>query len=203
VVRIEGEIQCCGRCRCGAKRRSDKDWKGHRGSQGGDTGCRTRRPRGTAAAKGGTPGAAQEDPGNHVDSVLVGWNTKLLSVFWTALGQEFTSKEVSIKSFSDGPSFSASVRAYVDSSKASGSDASVFVNDIWKERIDREWRDALSKESMLGKVEYAALDKYVSELGQQKFDAKFILYILVFAMVVAGIWWFVGRKPKEMKPISK
>ena len=56
---------------------------------------------------------------------------------------------------------------------------------------------------MLGKVEYAALDKYVSELGQQKFDAKFILYIILFAVVVAGVWWFVGRKPKEKKPISK
>lgn len=159
--------------------------------------------KGAAAAKGGTPGVAQEDPGNHVDSVLVEWNTKLLSVFWTALGQEFTSKGVSIKPFSDGPSFSASVRAYVDSAKASGADASVFVNDIWKERIDKEWRDALSKQSMLGKVEYAALDKYVSELGQQKFDAKFILYIILFAAVVAGVWWFVGRKPKEKKPISK
>jgi len=166
-------------------------------------GAATKTGKGAAAVKGGTSGAAQEDPGNHVDSVLVEWNTKLLSVFWAALSQEFTSRGVSIKPFSDAPSFSASVRVYVDSAKASGADASVFVNDIWKERIDKEWRDALSKESMLGKVEYAALDKYVSELGQQKFDTKFILYIILFAAVVAGIWWFVGRKPKETKPTSK
>jgi hypothetical protein len=56
---------------------------------------------------------------------------------------------------------------------------------------------------MLGKAQYAALDKTVSELGQQKLDAKFILYIILFAAVVAGIWWFVGRKPKEAKPAAQ
>jgi hypothetical protein len=88
------------------------------------------------------------------------------------------------------------VRTYVDNLKKDDQDPSAFVNELWKGRIDREWREALSKESMLGKTEYAALDKLVSELSQGKVDQKFILYSLLVVLLVAAAWWFFVRKPK-------
>jgi hypothetical protein len=67
---------------------------------------------------------------------------------------------------------------------------------VWKTRIDKEWRDALSRDGMLGKEEYAALDKMVGELAESKFDMKFVLYIGIIALVALVLWWLLARKPK-------
>jgi hypothetical protein len=147
-------------------------------------------------ARGTTLPPAHFDPAQHVDSAIAEWQTKLQSSFWAALAREFSGKNVSINPFTDGKSFSASVRECVERYKASGEDPSVFVNDIWKNRVDREWRDALMKETMLGKTEYASLDKIVSELGQEKVDQKFIIYSLIVILIVFLSWWFFIRKPK-------
>ena len=80
--------------------------------------------------------------------------------------------------------------------KANKEDATVFVDDVWKQHIDRDWRDALSNESVLGKVEYASLDRYVSELAQEKIDQKFIAYAFVVLVIIIGAWWFLVRRPK-------
>lgn len=149
------------------------------------------------AANKKTASAAQTvSPGVYVDSAMILWRSRLHGAFWNGVQQEFTSKGVALQQFSDGQTFSASIRAYVDSAIADGRDASVFVNDVWKERIDKEWRDALTKEHMLGATEYANLDKLVSTLGGKKIDPTFIAYAIAFLAVVAAIWWFVGRKPK-------
>ncbi len=138
----------------------------------------------------------EQPPSVHVDSVVTLWYTKLTASFWSQIAKEFSSKGIALRPFSTGTSFSASIHAYVDSMKASESDASIFVNDVWKERIDKDWRDALTKETMLGKAEYASLDKAVSELGQRKFDATFIGYIIAVLVIVLLAWWFLKRKPK-------
>lgn len=152
-------------------------------------------------ASGGTA-QASPIPQTHVDSVLMDWNTRLASVFWGSLYKEFTGKGVKVLPFTDGRSFSASIRAYVDSAKAKDEDAKVFVEELWKARIDKEWRDALSRESMLGKSEYAALDKYVSTLSGEKLDAKFFLYIGVVIVLIILAWWMFGRKAKPQAPAA-
>ncbi len=136
----------------------------------------------------------------HVDSVLMDWDARLASVFWGSVFKEFTSKGVKVLPFTDGRSFAASIRTYVDSAKAKGEDTKVFVEDVWKNRIDKEWRDALSKESMLGKTQYAALDAYVSSLGEERVDLRFVLYLGIILVLVAGAWWLFGRKPKSQPP---
>ncbi len=136
----------------------------------------------------------------HVDSVLMDWDSKLASVFWGALNKEFTDKGVKVLPFTDGRSFSVSIRTYVDSAKAKGENTKTFVDEVWKGRIDKEWRDALSKESMLGKTEYAALDKYVSTLSEEKLDAKLFMYIGIVLVLVLLAWWIFGRKAKTAAP---
>lgn len=136
----------------------------------------------------------------HVDSVLMDWDTRLASVFWGSVFKEFTNKGVKVLPFTDAKSFAASIRTYVDSANARGEDTKPFVEDVWKNRIDKEWRDALSKESMLGKTQYAALDAYVSSLGEEKVNLKFLLYIGIVLVLVAGAWWFFVRKPKSQPP---
>jgi outer membrane murein-binding lipoprotein Lpp len=159
----------------------------------------------TPAAGGvkGTPGTAApppEMPGAKVDSLTALWGSRLQTMFWTSIGKEFTDKGILIDPFHDGPSFAASVRKYAAGLKSSGNDPSTFVNDIWKGRIDKEWRDALTKSAMLGASEYAALDRDISELHRPMVDLKFILYsALVILLAVAG-WWFFARKPKESAP---
>jgi hypothetical protein len=147
-------------------------------------------------------GAAREPviQQTHVDSVLLDWDARLASVFWSSLYKEFTSKGVKVLPFTDARSFDVSIRTYVDSAKAKGEDTKVFVEDIWKNRIDKEWRDALSKESMLGKTRYAALDTYVSSLGEERVDLKFLIYIGIVVILVGGAWWYFGRKPKNQPP---
>ena len=151
----------------------------------------------TGKGKPGKPEpAATLNPGIHIDSLIAEWNAKLEASFWAGLAKEFSTRGVTVNPFNDPKSFSLSIRSYVESLKSSGQDPTVFVSEIWKARIDREWRDALSRESMLGKTEYAALDKVVSELSQQRVDQRFIIYSLIVVLVVIAGWWFFVRKPK-------
>ncbi len=161
-----------------------------------------------------TPGAARKSPqeragsitppsqpvgvaqAQQVDSLLGEWNTRLQRSFWSAVEREFTSRQIQIMPFSDAPGFSASIRAYVQSLQASGDDPSVFVDEIWKTKIDKEWREALTRDGMLGKEEYAALDKQVSELAKTKFDLKFVLYAGIIGLVALVLWWLLAKKPK-------
>lgn len=152
--------------------------------------------RGTHA--GATPAAP--DSQTHVDSVLMDWDTRLASIFWSSLYRDLTSKGTRLQPFTDGRSFSASIRNYVDSAKARGEDPTSFVNDVWRARIDKEWREALSHESMLGATEYAALDKYVSTLSEERFDLKFVLYMGILVVLVALVVWRFRRKPKAQAP---
>ncbi len=131
-----------------------------------------------------------------VDSLLGEWNSRLRKTFWSAIEREFSSRRIILSPFSDAPGFSASIRTYVQTLKNSGEDPTVFVEEVWKARIDREWRDALTREGMLGKEEYAALDKLVSELARSKIDVKFLLYIGMIGVVVLVLWWMLARKPK-------
>jgi hypothetical protein len=131
-----------------------------------------------------------------VDSLLGEWNARLQKSFWSAVEREFTSRQIQIMPFSDGPGFSAAIRTYVQSLQTSGDDPSVFVEEIWKAKIDKEWRDALTRDGMLGKEEYASLDKLVSELAKTKFDLKFVLYAGIIGLGALVLWWLLARKPK-------
>lgn len=145
-----------------------------------------------------TPGTGQQTaplPGAHVDSLLVLWETKLNEAFWRALQDEFVARNIDVQPFFDPASFSASIRAYVDSVKGRDDLATEFARDLWKERIDKEWRSALSKEGMLGPVEYAALDQLVSELSQRRVDSTFALTIGIVIAVVLIVWWYLRRTP--------
>lgn len=158
------------------------------------------------AASGKQTGSPATTTGNpptrpaDVDSLLRVWNDRLNDSFWSAIQHEFTSQGVSVNQFHDAASFSAAVRALVSNYKDGGGDTQVFVEKVWKERIDREWREALSRETMLGKAEYGALDLAVSELGQKSVDLKLILYIAGFVFLVAVVWWYIARKPKPTVP---
>jgi len=144
------------------------------------------------------PAGASET--EHVDSVLTEWRTKLNGTFWASLAREFSNAGVSVAPFNDAPSFSASIRSYVASARSNNVDPAPFVETVWKEKIDKEWRDALSKESMLGKVEYAALDKQVSELAREGIDVKLILYIAAVIAIVILVWILLSRRKKRDTP---
>lgn len=130
----------------------------------------------------------------HVDSVLAEWRSKLTSAFWSGLQKEFSAAGVGVAPFHDGPTFSASIRTYVATLKAGTQDPAPFVDIVWKQKIDKEWRDGLMKESMLGKSEYAALDKLVSEVSKESIDLKLILYLLGVVVIIGGVWYFLFRK---------
>jgi len=153
-----------------------------------------------AVARKGTgakaPTAMSTPPTEQVDSLMAEWNVRLRSTFWSTLEREFSTKGIVLPPFSDAPGFSTGIRTHVETLKNSGDDATVFVDEVWKTRIDKEWRDALSREGMLGKEEYAALDKMVGELAGGKFDMKFVLYIGIIALVALVLWWLLARKPK-------
>ncbi|HTY58149.1 MAG TPA: LPXTG cell wall anchor domain-containing protein [Bacteroidota bacterium] len=155
--------------------------------------------RGSARESRGASETAAAQAG-HVDSVLAEWHTKLNAGFWGGLRREFTQAGITVAPFSDGPSFSSSIRAYVASLTASKQDPQPFVEALWKQKIDREWRDGLTKDAMLGKTEYAALDKIVSELSRDTIDTTFILYIAGILLIAAAIWFFVFRKKKPAQP---
>ncbi len=152
--------------------------------------------------KGGPAGAAQQlaatapAKGAQVDSVLYQWQNSLMGSFWAGLEKEFTAKGVQIDHFTDGPSFSAAVRSLIATYRTSGADRDPFVQGVWKERIDKEWRDALSRDSVLGRAEYASLDQAVSELTQKTVDLKLILYIAGIIIIALVIWRLVTRRSR-------
>ena len=160
------------------------------------------------ATKGGTSGqkgtaAVVETPGARVDTLLLLWGQRLQTQFWEGLAREFSTNGVKVDPFNDAASFSASVRAIIARVKATGEDATPFVETVWKGRIDREWRDALTKQSMLGTVQYGALDREVSELARPGLDPKFVLYAGLLLVVLVAVWWIFIRKPKETPPPTK
>ena len=132
----------------------------------------------------------------HVDSVLAEWHARLNAGFWGGLQKEFTNAGITVAPFNDGPSFSSSVRQHVASLAASKQDPQPFVETLWKQKIDKEWREGLTKDAMLGKTEYAALDKLVSELSRETIDMTFVAYIAGILVIAALIWLLVFRKKK-------
>ena len=132
-----------------------------------------------------------------MDSLIVIWDAKLKSVFWAALEREFDTKDLSVRPFNDAKSFVESIHAYVDTAKAHGENTAVFVNDIWKNRIDREWREALMSEDILGRATYTEVDRSVSELNRKTVDRKFIAYSLAIVALIAAGWWYFSRSRKS------
>jgi uncharacterized coiled-coil DUF342 family protein len=131
-----------------------------------------------------------------VDSAVAAWSNKLQTSFWSALEKEFTSQGVTVNHFVDAPSFDASMRAFIAQAKEGKQNPTAFVENVWKERIDKEWREALIKEPMLGKTGYASLDKAVSELGEKTIDLKLIIYIVIIIAIALAAWWFTTKRSK-------
>ena len=128
-----------------------------------------------------------------VDSLVTVWREDLDRLLWASLGREFSQRGITLKPFADGPGFSESLAAYVTELKDAGADPTIFVDDVWRMRIDREWRDILTKERVLGKTEYARLDALVAQLARKTVDQEFFLYFLIIALVVLAAWWFTRR----------
>lgn len=153
----------------------------------------------TPSAKGakGKEAVPQTNEAERVDAALVEWRSKLDASFWSSLTNEFSSRNVPVQPFNDGKSFAASIRSYVESAKENADDnTKVFVDEIWIQRIDKDWRSALESESMLGKLEYASLDRLVSQLHKDRFNWQIVFWIAnVIAVILVG-WWFLTRKPK-------
>ena len=164
------------------------------------TGSRTGSPTRGASSPGSLAATDQTAPAARVDSVLEAWGAKLQSVYWQGVEQEFVSRGVAVDPFHDAATFAASIRALVGRYAESGADPSLFVNDIWRNRIDKEWRESLVKPALLGAAEYAALDEIVGQLARPAIDTKFVVIIAIFLALVAGIWWFLARKPKKSPP---
>lgn len=163
------------------------------------------------AAAGTTPGAPSGTgvkglpagpvaPTGQVDSLVIEWHASLQKAFWSALLKEFTGQGIQISPFSDAPAFSASVRTYVQELQTSKEDPRPFVEDVWKARIDREWKAALTRESMLGKDEYAALDALANGLTPPAMDTRYLVYIGIIAVVAAVLWWLLARKRRPAGP---
>lgn len=151
---------------------------------------------GTTRAKG-KQAVPQTNEAEQVDAALVEWRTKLDASFWAGLMNEFSSRNIAVQPFNDGKSFAASIRSYVESAKQNSDDnTKIFVDEIWIQRIDKDWRGALESESMLGKLEYASLDRLVSQLHKERFNWQIVFWIAnVIAVILVG-WWFLTRKPK-------
>jgi|WetSurMetagenome_2_1015567.scaffolds.fasta_scaffold21760_3 hypothetical protein len=161
----------------------------------------TGKPRTPAAAAADSAAAAAqrlqlEQPAMFVDTALTQWEAGLQKAFWAGLAREFSSKGAPLQPFSDGAGFTAAIQSYVDSAKKDGRDVSAFVKEVWKEKVDKEWREVLERDEVLGKAQYASLDKMVSEIGEKQFDLKFLLYIVLAAAAALLIYWVFGRKPK-------
>lgn len=163
-----------------------------------DNASKAKETQGKKGQKEASVGAQEQTA--HVDSAVSRWEQQLMRNFWSAIGREFSSKGVAISPFNDAEGFTTSIRSYVAAAVGDGRDVTVFVNEVWKERIDKEWRGALEKEGVLGKSLYAELDMAVSELGEKKIDTPFLLYAALFLAIVGLIWWAVGRKPTPPKP---
>jgi hypothetical protein len=138
-----------------------------------------------------------------IDSVINLWGTRLNSLFWDRLRKEFTERSLQLSPFGNSAEFSESIERYVEQLRERDADPGVFVNDVWKLRIDREWRTALTNDIMLGRVEYGRLDSLVSELAQKRFDREFILYSLILLGVAIAVWWFFVRTPKRPTPAKE
>ena len=151
--------------------------------------------RGGKEIRGASETAAAQSA--HVDSVLAEWRARLNAGFWGGLQKEFTTAGIAVAPFNDGPSFSSSIRQHVASLAASKQDPQPFVETLWKQKIDKEWREGLSKDAMLGKTEYAALDKLVSELSRETIDMTFVAYIAGILVIVVLIWLLIFRKKKR------
>ncbi len=157
------------------------------------------------AGKGGKAGKTAvppppENPAARVDSLMVVWGNRLQSMVWQGLQKEFTDRGVTVDTFTSGPEFSASIRKYISSVKTSGQDAGVFVNDIWKARIDKEWREALVQPAMLGQAEYAALDREVSHLAAPTLTTQYVVYGLIVLLLAVLGWWFFARRNRTPTP---
>jgi hypothetical protein len=164
------------------------------------TGSRIGSPTRGTSSPGSLAATDQTAPAARVDSVLEAWGAKLQSVYWQGVEQEFVSRGVAVDPFHDAATFAASIRALVGRYAESGADPSLFVNDVWRNRIDKEWRESLVKPALLGAAEYAALDEMVGQLARPAIDTKFVVIIAIFLALVAGIWWFLARKPKKSPP---
>jgi hypothetical protein len=138
-----------------------------------------------------------------IDSVIDLWGTRLNTVFWDRLRQEFTERSLQLSPFGNSAEFSESIERYVEELRERDADPGVFVNDVWKLRIDREWRTALTNDIMLGRIEYGRLDSLVSELAQKRFDREFILYSLILLGIAIAVWWFFMRTPKRPTPAQE
>jgi hypothetical protein len=145
-------------------------------------------------------GAGHPAPTGQVDSLVIEWHAALQKAFWNALMKEFTAQDIPVTPFADAQSFSASIRAYVQELQTSEADPRIFVENVWKARIDREWKAALTRESVLGKDEYAALDALVSGLTPPAMDTRYLVYIAIIAVVAALLWWLLARKRRPAAP---
>lgn len=154
-------------------------------------------PTSARGAKAQQAVAVASNNAEQVDAALTEWRSKLDASFWASLMNEFTSRNILIQPFNDGKSFSASIRSYVESAKNSSDESTrIFVDEIWIQRIDKDWRSALESESMLGKLEYASLHRLVSQLHKERFNWQIVFWIAnVIAVILVG-WWFLSRKPK-------
>ncbi len=157
---------------------------------------------GTPTGPAGTRGTAagHEAPTSQVDSLVLEWHASLQKAFWRALMKEFTDQEIQVTPFADAPGFSASIRTYVQELQTSTADPRAFVEDVWKARIDREWKAALTRESMLGTEEYAALDSLVNGLTPPAMDTRYLFYVGIIAAVAAVLWWLLARKRRPAGP---
>ncbi|MGB6033288.1 MAG: hypothetical protein WBH55_10670 [Bacteroidota bacterium] len=138
-----------------------------------------------------------------IDSVIILWGTRLNTLFWDRVRKEFSARSLQLAPFGNSTEFSESIEAYVEQLRERDVDPGVFVNDVWKLRIDREWRNALTNDIMLGRAEYGRLDSLVSELARKKFDREFILYSLILLTIVIAVWWFFVRTPKRPAPAQQ
>jgi uncharacterized protein (UPF0335 family) len=152
-------------------------------------------------SKKGQP-TPEANPADQVDAALNNWHSKLDASFWASLTEEFKSRNVLVQPFNDAKSFSASIRSYVESAQRSGEDTKAFVDEIWIQRIDKDWRPALESETMLGKLEYASLDKTVSQLHKEKFNWSILWWVLNVLAAAGVVWWFLTRKPKAAQQVA-
>ena len=156
-----------------------------------------------STSRQGEGGSSVENPATRIDSLVQLWGSQLQREYWNGLAKEFVDRGIPIESFKDGNEFSTRVQAYVKALQESGDDPTHFIDDVWKARIDKEWRESLVKPAMLGAEGYAALDRTVSELGRPAIDGKLILYAVIFVTVIALVWWLFARKPKQRGPAPK
>lgn len=156
----------------------------------------------TKGKRDATPVPDPKEQATQVDASLAEWRTRLDESFWASLMAEFSNRGVLVQPFNDGKSFSASIRSYVEAAQKSGENTKVFVDEVWIQRIDKDWRAALESESMIGKVEYASLDKAVSQLHKDRFNWQIVFWVFNVIAVIAVGWWFLTRKSRSSAQTS-